>query len=102
MNSRTFMKGLGLTSASLVALALMHSLAAAQELEDVQSNGNLHLRGYGTAFMTGNTHFVDTLAQAPGRQPGLSVINQMHVQFMLPQAGKGKNMFRSYSCTAAP
>ena len=44
----------------------MPSLAAAQDYSAVQSNGNLQLRGYGTFFMPGNTHFVDTLAQAPG------------------------------------
>jgi pimeloyl-ACP methyl ester carboxylesterase len=81
---------IALAGAALLALALMPSMAAAQDYSAVQSNGNLQLRGYGTFFIPGNTHFVDANSQAPARQPGLSVINQMHVQFMLPQAQNGK------------
>jgi len=41
----------GLASAALLALALMPSIAAAQDLSAVQDNGNLHLRGYGSFFL---------------------------------------------------
>jgi hypothetical protein len=49
-----------LASAAVLALALMPTIAAAQEFSDLQSNGNLHLRGIGSFFIQGNTHFVDT------------------------------------------
>jgi hypothetical protein len=72
----------------------MPAMSAAQELEDVQSNGNLHLRGYGSFFIEGNTHEVTppvgSNAGGSPTNPGLSMINQMYVHFMLPQAQKGK------------
>jgi pimeloyl-ACP methyl ester carboxylesterase len=90
MNSQKLKKRIGFASAALLALVLMPSIAAAQYLSDVQSNGSLHLRGYGTFSIPGTAHFVDATSQAPGRQPGDSVINQLNVQFMLPQAQNGK------------
>ena len=54
------------TSAALLALALMPTIAAAQELSDIQSNGNLHLRGYGSGFIEGNTHAINA-AHCKGR-----------------------------------
>ena len=88
-------KGL-IACAGLLALALMPMKAAAQDWKDVQSNGNLHLRGYGTFFIQGTPHAIDAETATGGGYTGrgfpggLSMINQMHVQFMLPQAQKGK------------
>jgi hypothetical protein len=83
--------------ASALALALMPSVASTQDLESVQSNGNLHLRGYGTFFIPGTPHLIDSAAASGGLSfPGFpipggdSMINQMYVQFMLPQAQNGK------------
>ena len=82
---------IGLLSAALLALALAPSIAAAQDLSAVQDNGNLHLRGYGSFFLPGTQHAIDAATARGGdtRQagvPGLSMINQMYVQFMKPQA----------------
>jgi hypothetical protein len=85
---------LALASALLVTVALAPRIAAAQDYSAVQSNGNLHLRGYGSFFIPGNTHSIDTNEARGGGAgvpyPGLSMINQMYVQFMLPQAQNGK------------
>ena len=42
-----------LAGAALLALLLIPTIATAQEIPDIQSNGNLHLRGYGSGFITG-------------------------------------------------
>jgi hypothetical protein len=93
MKSQKLRKNTSLASAALLALALMPTIAAAQELDAVQSNGNLHLRGYGSFFLQGTTEFIDakylTGSTAAG-QPGNFMTNQMYVQFMLPQAQNGK------------
>jgi hypothetical protein len=95
---------IALASAAVLALALMPTIGAAQEFSDVKSNGNLHLRGYGSFFITGNTHTIDS-ATATGGGPfplpgGESMINQMYVHFMLPQAQNGKKHIQWPSCTA--
>ena len=76
-----------LAGAALLALALTPKMSTAQEITSIQSNGNLHLRGYGSGFIEGNTHFIDTNTARGGfsGQPGLSMINQLYVQFMLPE-----------------
>jgi hypothetical protein len=73
----------GLASTAFLALSLMTVTVAAQDFEDVKSNGNLQLRGYGSFFMTG-------VPKVGGTTNGHVMIDQMHVQFMLPQAQKGK------------
>jgi hypothetical protein len=86
-------KFIGVVGAGLLALALTPTIAAAQDITAIQSNGNLHLRGYGSGFIEGTTHPIDALTArggAPTGTPGLSMINQMYVQFMLPQAQNGK------------
>jgi hypothetical protein len=79
-------------SAGLLALLVMPTLAAAQEFSDLKTNGNLHLRGYGSFFIQGKTHFVDTNTARGGfpATPGDSMIDQMHVQYMWPQVQNGK------------
>jgi len=98
MKSQTLRKTIGLASAAVLALMLMPTIAAAQDYSAVQSNGNLHLRGYGSFFVPG------TLALCPPGSPTnatmcsgtagttqqLHMINQMYVQFMLPQEQSGK------------
>ena len=57
---------------------------------------NLHLKGYGSFFIQGNTHTIDSATAVAGGFPGLpipgglSMIDQMYVQYMLPQAQNGK------------
>ena len=86
-------RGLIKLGAAFLGLALLSSMASAQEYEDVDSNGNLQLRGYGSFFIEGETHEVAPPVASNaggGSGPGLSMINQMYVQFMLPQKQKGK------------
>jgi hypothetical protein len=95
MKSQKLRKNIGLATAALLALALMPTIAVAQDLSAVQDNGNLHLRGYGSFFLPGTQHSIDAATARGGdtRQagvPGLSMINQMYVQFMKPQAQNGK------------
>jgi pimeloyl-ACP methyl ester carboxylesterase len=78
-----------LASATLFALALIPTVVAAQDLSAVQDNGNLHLRGYGSFYIQGNTVPV-TATEAGLGGAGLRMINQMYVQFMKPQAQNGK------------
>jgi hypothetical protein len=79
-----------MASAALLGLALIAwNLRISNRME------NLHLRGYGTFFVQGHTHFVDANTARGGfpATPGLSMIDQMHVQFMLPQAQNGKKHY---------
>jgi len=78
-------KNIALATAALLAIALMPAIGAAQELKDLQSNGNLQLKGYGSFFIDGTQH---TLTPPVGT--GLSMINQMYVQYLLPQAQNNK------------
>jgi hypothetical protein len=74
-------------------------MALAQLYSDIQSNGNLQLRGYGNGFIEGNTHSITPDTARGGVTSGgtvaggLSMINQMYFQFMLPQAQKGKKHY---------
>jgi hypothetical protein len=87
-----------LPSAVLFALALTGTTASAQEFSDVQSNGNFHLRGYGSFFIPGDLATCPTPPSPATNSnmcsgttnPGLHMINQMYVAFMLPQAQNGK------------
>ena len=76
-------------SAALLSLMLMPAIAASQEYSDVQSNGPLHLKEYGSFYIQGNTVPV-TATEAGLGGAGLRMINQMYVQFTLPQAQNGK------------
>lgn len=72
-------------SASFCALALtMPSVATAQDVKDVQPSQNLVLKGMGSFFVNGNTHFVGSPYSYAANQPGNVMINQMYVQFMKP------------------
>jgi pimeloyl-ACP methyl ester carboxylesterase len=96
MQNQDLRKSVGLAGAALLALMLMPTIAVAQEVSDLKSNGNLHLRGYGSFFIQGNTHTIDSATASAGGFPGfpipggLSMIDQMYVQYMLPQAQNGK------------
>ena len=84
---------LSLASVALLALTLMPTVAAAQDFKDLKSNGNLQLRGYGSFFIPGTTHDIDAATATGGGYMGRNFPgghNQMYVQFMLPQAQKGK------------
>ena len=77
--------------AALLAFTLLPTMASAQELSDLKSNGDLHLRGYGSFFIQGDTHTIDSATAVAGGFPGfpipggLSMIDQMYVQYMLPE-----------------
>jgi pimeloyl-ACP methyl ester carboxylesterase len=86
-----FRRAAEVTVAAILSFALMPGLTASQELSAVRSNGNLHLRGYGSFFMSGTpAAVIDVSTQAPTGQPGLGMANQMYVQFMLPQVQEGR------------
>jgi len=70
---------------AFLALALMPAVAAAQEFSDLKLNGDLHLRGYGSFFIDGNQHELEAPVGT-----GLSMINQMYVQYLWPEKQKGK------------
>ncbi len=72
--------------AGLAALALVPSVAAAQDLSAIKPSLPLLLKGEGSFFMPGTTHLIDaaTARGGPGGQAGLAMINQMYVQFMMP------------------
>src|SRR4029078_5386062 len=88
-----------LAGAALLVLAVMPTVAAAQEVSDLKSNGNLDLKGYGSFFIQGNAHTIDSATAVAGGFPGfpipggLSMIDQMYVQYMLPQAQSGKKHY---------
>jgi len=85
--------------APAVVLALMSTMATAQNYSDVKSNGPLNLRGYGTFFVPGTPKTIDSVTANGGGTffitlPGGAVMtDQMHVQFMLPQDTKGKKRY---------
>ena len=99
------MKNATLVGAALLALTLMPLTAAAQDYSAVQSNGNLHLRGYGSFFVPGTLADCPPQPLTPGvtnsnicsgsnaANPSLHMINQMYVQFMKPQAQNGKKHY---------
>ena len=72
-----------LVRAVLVAVALMPTIAAAQQLGDVKPSPPLTLKGQGSFYIDGNTHAV---AAPTAVIAGNSMINQMYVQFQLPLA----------------
>ena len=74
---------------ALFVLALMPSIAAAQNFSDVQSNGNLHLRDSGSFYIQGNI-ISETAVEFGLNIAGLRMINQMYVEFQRPQAQNGK------------
>jgi len=94
-----------LTGYVVGALSLMPPMAAAQDLSAVQSNGNLHLSGYGSFFVPGTLADCPPQPLTPGvtngnicsgsnaANPSLHMINQMYVQFMKPQAQNGKKHY---------
>ena len=90
MKSQRPKQTIALSGAALLALALMPTMAAAQFYSDVQSNGPLHLKASGSFLIQGTTHFVD--AATSTNQPGLSMINQMYVQFQKPLAQNGHHV----------
>src|SRR6478672_251778 len=95
-------KNLALVGAALLALTVLPTMAAAQDYSAVQSNGNLHLNGYGSFFVPGTLADCPPQPLTPGvtngnicsgsnvANPSLHMINQMYVQFMKPQAQNGK------------
>src|ERR1700730_10760093 len=88
MKSQKMNKNTALASAALLGLALMPTIAAAQNLSAVQSNGPLHLGGYGSFFIQGTPVLLTGIES--GRTPpvpGNRIINQMYVQFMKPLRG---------------
>jgi hypothetical protein len=98
-------KNFALVGAALLALALLPTMTAAQDLSAVQSNGNLHLKAYGSFFVPGTLAACPPQPLTPGvtnsnicsgsnaANPSLHMINQMYVQFMKPEAQNGKKHY---------
>jgi hypothetical protein len=74
-------------STAFLVLALLPRAAAAQDLKDVKPSRPLVLKGEGSFFVGGNTHFVGEAYEA---RPGQSMINQMYVQFQKPARNRGQ------------
>jgi pimeloyl-ACP methyl ester carboxylesterase len=80
-------KSIILRGTACIGLALLPTIAHAQEFEDVKSSaGRLTLRAQGSFFIGGNTHNVPAPLAA---SPGGSMINQMYVQYQLPADKNG-------------
>jgi hypothetical protein len=63
--------------------------AAAQQYSDLKSSPPLTLKGQGSFFVGGSTHFIDPKYISPSTfsaDSGNSMINQMYVQYQLPQS----------------
>ena len=73
------------------AAMMMPAIAAAQDYSDLKSNGDLSLRAVGSFFMEGNLHSIttDTARGGFSGTPGLSMIDQMYVEYMLPKKQRG-------------
>jgi uncharacterized membrane protein YgcG len=87
MLHKLFSRGVIAGCAALLPLLLLPVTASAQDFDDLKSNGNLTLRGVGSFFLEGQTHTISTDTARGGfsGQPGLSMIDQMYVEYMLPQ-----------------
>ena len=75
-------------SATLFALTLMPALVTAQEFSDLKSSPPLTLKGEGSFFVGGSTHVIDPKYISPSAfatNSGNSMINQMYVQYQIPQ-----------------
>jgi pimeloyl-ACP methyl ester carboxylesterase len=93
MRTKELSKRIGLACAALLALSLMPTVGAAQEFKDLQSNGNLHLKGEGSFFIDGTPQFIAGKYISPSifaADAGSSISGQMYVQYQLPQAQNNK------------
>jgi hypothetical protein len=62
--------------------------AAAQDVSDLQTpNGSLVLQARGSFFVGGELITADAGSLGQGRPAGQIVINQMYVDYMIPQGG---------------
>ena len=78
----------GVVLASTFGMAIT---AAAQDVPDLQTpKPPLVLNGQGSFFLGGQVINAAAGDLGPGRAPGQIVINQMYVQYMVPQGGGGK------------
>jgi hypothetical protein len=68
--------------AALLAATLAPAAAYAQSFDDVKPSAELRLKGQGSFFVGGNTHYVP--APYAYSAPGNVMINQMYVEFMKP------------------
>jgi hypothetical protein len=76
-------------TATAFALAMLPGAGRAQEFEDVKPGQSLTLKAQGSFYIGGNTHHIDDAytGSTPGRD-GESMINQMYVQFQVPNNAK--------------
>lgn len=82
------MRKMSAGGAALLSLALMSGMAGAQELSDLKSSPALTLKGEGSFFVGGSTHVIDPKYISPSAfsaDSGNSMINQMYVQYQIPQ-----------------
>ena len=93
MKSQKIRRSIPSASAALLALMLMPTIGAAQEFKDLQSNGNLHLKGEGSFFIDGTPQPIAGKYISPSifaGDAGSSISGQMYVQYQLPQAQNNK------------
>jgi len=65
--------------------------AAAQDVQDLQTpKGSLVLKAQGSFFVNGEEILAPAGALGAGRDAGHIIVNQMYVQYMIPQGGGGK------------
>ncbi len=78
-----------LTFSAVTLCSIGHSqFVDAQEFDDLKSSPPLTLKGEGSFFVGGNTHYIDSKYVSPSTfstDSGNSMINQMYVQYQIPK-----------------
>ncbi len=74
-----------LACSGLIAFAMLSTSAGAQGLDQLKSSQSLSLKGQGSFYVGGNTHFIeDAYTGSTAGRLGNSMINQMYVQYQKP------------------
>jgi len=71
-----------------LSIVVLPDISSAQQLSDIKPSPPLTLKGEGSFFVGGNTHVIDSKYISPSifsADSGNSMINQMYVQFQIPQ-----------------
>jgi hypothetical protein len=93
MKTETPKKNIAFAGAALLALALMPTMAAAQEFQDLKPSLPLTIAGQGSFFIDGFTQYIAGKYISPSAfaaDAGNSMTNQMYVQYEKPLLKNGK------------
>ena len=93
MKTETQMKNIACAGAALLALALVPTMAAAQEFQDLKPSLPLTIAGQGSFFIDGFTQYIAGKYISPSAfaaDAGNSMTNQMYVQYEKPLLKNGK------------